>query len=583
MRTPTTHPLSRLACGILTSLLLAAAAGAQTVWNLATDFSLAANPNGAWTYQMEVTPGDDDTAYTPIADNTIHANTIWGTTFATPPVMRTEGTGFWGIGRNDTGATQTSNAVTWAPGEVLFHPKPGFAGSGGRFVITWQAPANMSVDVAWAYAKRMTIGTDGVGMSVLHESGGANTQLRAFGNPEGATGTFDNLAVTTGDKLHFRFDNWVDAGGDITWGDITVTQLSAPGPSIASFTSNPGVVAAAGAPVTFDWQVGGLPLDSLVITPGNIDVLPLTNASGMGSYALNPAPGVNTEYTLTAIKGAVTRQRKVFVIVRIVDPNAIFSGDFESFTAPAGNFNGGQFQSGLVVAHSGNVTGWTKAGGGTVHVVDRANLVGGTNPRDFSVMIWQDNVITQAAAVSGSNASGAAYAVGFDAGPAVYQAPSQQTGATDGILIEVLRADGSVLATHTHLPGVWAGYPALAGGSFQYIGDGSGDVRLRIGPSAPGSGRFGGTIDNVSIAPATTAPIEFISISRNPATGAVTFTFTSVNGVNYEVWATSNLANPPAAWEQLDDEVVGTGNSTPFTDSVLAPTNSRLFYQVRRP
>jgi hypothetical protein len=30
-------------------------------------------------------------------------------------------------------------------------------------------------------------------------------------------------------------------------------------------------------------------------------------------------------------------------------------------------------------------------------------------------------------------------------------------------------------------------------------GDGSGDVRLRIGPSAFGSGHFGGTIDNVRL------------------------------------------------------------------------------------
>ncbi len=644
------------------SMLLAASASAQTVWNLATDFSLASNPNGAWTCQMEVTPGDDDTAYTPINVQRT-ANVIWGTTFATSPVMQAEASGFWGIGRNDTGVTQTSASVTWAPGEVLFHPKPDFGGSGGRFVITWEAPGNMSIDVDWAYAKRMTIGVNGVGMGVLHQNGATNTQLRALGNPEGATGAFDNLAVQAGDKLHFRFDNWGDAGGDITWADITVTQLSTGGPSIASFTANPGTLADAGEAVTFNWEVGGVPFDSLAITPGNINVLPLTNGSGLGSYVLNPGPNGTTEYTLTAMKGVLSAMRRVTVTLPppqitaftltppraaageaaqfawqvqrpvtalvltpgnidllahtdaggsgtftltpgpgaltvytltasrgtsvstaqtsrgINDPNAIFLGDFESFTAPAGNFNGGQFQSGLVVAHSGNLTDWLKSGGGTVHVVDRANLVGGTNPRDFAVMIWQDNVITQATAVAGSNASGAPYKVSFEAGSGVYQAPSQATGSADGILIEILRADNSVLATHTHLPGVWAGYPTLAGGSFEYTGDGTGDVRLRIGPSSFNSGRFGGTIDNVSIAPVNAAPLDFTSISRNPATGAVTFSFNSINGVTYEVWATSN----PPAWEQLDDEVVGTGSSTQFTDSFLAPTNARLFYQVRRP
>ena len=255
----------------------------------------------------------------------------------------------------------------------------------------------------------------------------------------------------------------------------------------------------------------------------------------------------------------------------------IFSDDFASFAN--GNFNGGQFQSGLVVAYGGNLTDWDKVGGGVVHAVDRANVFGsGNNPSDFAVMIWQDNVITQLMAVAGSNAAGTPYSVFFDAGPAVYQAPGQTTSATDGILIEVLRADDSVLATHTHLPGAWAGVLALAGTSFQYTGDGSGDIRLRIGPSAPGSGRFGGTIDNVSIAPASPSLLQISSISRHATTLAATLTFSSVSGVTYEVWASPDLK----VWQQLDDEVIGTGSVTEWTDTFLAPANPRVFYQVRR-
>jgi hypothetical protein len=43
----------------------------------------------------------------------------------------------------------------------------------------------------------------------------------------------------------------------------------------------------------------------------------------------------------------------------------MFSVDFESFTAPAGNFNGGpsgQVGTGLDLAHSGSLTGWSKSG-----------------------------------------------------------------------------------------------------------------------------------------------------------------------------------------------------------------------------
>ena len=83
----------------------------------------------------------------------------------------------------------------------------------------------------------------------------------------------------------------------------------------------------------------------------------------------------------------------------------IFSDDFASFAN--GNFNGGQFQSGLVVAYGGNLTDWDKAGGGVVHAVDRANVFGsGNNPSDFAVMIWQDTVMTQVVAVAASNAVG---------------------------------------------------------------------------------------------------------------------------------------------------------------------------------
>ncbi len=191
----------------------------------------------------------------------------------------------------------------------------------------------------------------------------------------------------------------------------------------------------------------------------------------------------------------------------------IFSEDFESFTAPAGNFNGGpsgQVGTGLDLAFSGSLTGWSKSGAGTVHIVDSANLwsAGGpSNPRNFAVMLWQDNVITQAAGIAGSNDSGTGYIIDFLAAPAVYEAPSQQTGASDGIRIEVLRAsDNTVLHNFVHQPGAFVSNPGDLGlslGSFTYTGDGSGDIKFRIGPSAFNVGRFGGAIDDLQLSVAT--------------------------------------------------------------------------------
>jgi len=434
---------------------------------------------------------------------------------------------------------------------------------------------------------------------------------------------------------------------------------------IASFTATPSVLGDAGEAVTFDWLVSGLPLDSLVITPGDIDVLENTDGAGEGSFPFNPGPDGTTEYTLTAGKDDLRVERKVTVTLPapeivsfeimptragpgdaamfswevglpvttlmltlgdidllphtdaggigsftlasgpdepttytltatrgtsvstasatrlISDPNAIFFDDFGSFTVPnPANFNGGQFGSGLVVAFGGDLVGWDKAGGGVVHAVDQANVFAvDNNPPDFSVMIWQDNVITLASAIPGSNQSGVPYSVSFGVGPAVYQVGVQQTGETDGILIEILRADDSVLVTHTQVPGAWAGAPTLVADSFDYVGDGSGDIRVRIGSSESGSARFGGTIDNVSIAPANTGPFQVTDIVRDPQTFVATITFNTVDGAIYAVWGSPDLQS----WQELDDSVVGTGDSTQFADSIFAPANLRYYYQVRRP
>ncbi|MCJ7826795.1 MAG: VCBS repeat-containing protein, partial [Demequinaceae bacterium] len=49
-----------------------------------------------------------------------------------------------------------------------------------------------------------------------------------------------------------------------------------------------------------------------------------------------------------------------------------------------------------------------------------------------------------------------------------------------GLLIEVLRGDNSVLASHTYSPGAWTGNMAFASDSFQYTGDGTGNVAAPV-------------------------------------------------------------------------------------------------------
>jgi len=183
------------------------------------------------------------------------------------------------------------------------------------------------------------------------------------------------------------------------------------------------------------------------------------------------------------------------------------------------NFNGGQYQSNLVVAYAGNLIGWDEAGNGTVHIVDVANVYGSaTNTPNYVIMFWVDNIITQTTAVSNSNVANTQYVVTFKAGPAVYQISGQATQATasDGIVFEVLRANNTVLATSTYLPGAWAGYPTLTSSSFNYTGDGTGDVRIRIKTVSSSTNRFGGCVDDVVITRNYITPTE-LTISGDVA------------------------------------------------------------------
>ena len=395
------------------------------------------------------------------------------------------------------------------------------------------------------------------------------------------------------------------------------------GPGITSFTATPSTLADSEDPVTFDWTVTNLPLDSLVITPGDIDVLGDTDGAGVGSYLLNPGPNGTTEYTLTATKGLDVVTANVTVTLPppaiisfaaspmpvvsggdltlswdviepfttltldpggidvsgstvggvgsilvnptatttytltatrgtstsnatakgvVVSANAIFS---EHFNGYAGTQNATQYQTGLEIAFGGTVTGWSNAGAGTMHAVDLANLGGESNPSDWAIMFFQDNVITQSSGIV-ANDSGASYEVTFEFGTAVYAGDNagqiaQRTMTGDGLLVEVLRADDSVLASQSFLPGAWddpSNHNLDAGlqGALAYVGDGTGDVRLRIGPDGSyDSGRFEGTIDNICVNLVSSGSISIDSFTATPSTltdagDAVTFDWTITGG-----------------------------------------------------
>lgn len=122
----------------------------------------------------------------------------------------------------------------------------------------------------------------------------------------------------------------------------------------------------------------------------------------------------------------------------------------------------------------------------------------------------QANALTLKSGID-TNQDGREYRVSFAAGPSVWAGASQATANGDGLLVQVLRENGTALAWHVHRPGVWSGKAdaqKLKAASFVYTGDGTGDVKLQI-TSSDYTGRFGGAIDDLTIVEADTLRVVF--------------------------------------------------------------------------
>jgi len=183
----------------------------------------------------------------------------------------------------------------------------------------------------------------------------------------------------------------------------------------------------------------------------------------------------------------------------------IYYDDFSDYYN--GNQNATQCDTGLLLSCcGGELHGWTVAGANAIHAV---NLNGVSQ---YAAMIWDggtENQITSTGIVA--NASNVAYKVSFMSGPAVYANCAQATPADHGLLISVLRTDGSTLAAYTNLVGAWAQSETLTNGSFTYVGDGSGPIQIQITglPGTSGDGFFSGAINDVGVAP--------VSVTNPPA------------------------------------------------------------------
>ena len=176
-------------------------------------------------------------------------------------------------------------------------------------------------------------------------------------------------------------------------------------------------------------------------------------------------------------------------------PVAIFSEDFNSITQTN---TGTQAHTGLTLGAWDSLTGWTWSGTNAVHDVDRILGVG----KDIAVSFYSNNEITLNTGFA-ANASGVVYTMTFDLGPSVWAAAYQASNSTDGLLVSLIRANGTTVASTTQLAGAWNGtstaQDAMTSRTFVYTGDGTGGVRIKISSINPSADRFGGAIDNIVV------------------------------------------------------------------------------------
>ena len=236
MKTPTTRRFLFVLLASAGMAMFPARAQAAT-YSLAGDFSYTENrADSVWSFRL-VDGAQQTPAFLPLLTSTNrNAKTLWGPDFAAPPAMWSEGSGYWGIGKNTTGVAQTGSGVTWAPGEVLLHPKGGAAPAG--LAIVWTAPTKTVLDVNYTFSRCMAQG-NGVGYELIKRSGGADAVLANDAVGSSLTRTLQGVSVAAGDQLIFRFDTLGDPSGDITKAAIEITPAAGPAVAVTPVAVTP--------------------------------------------------------------------------------------------------------------------------------------------------------------------------------------------------------------------------------------------------------------------------------------------------------------------------------------------------------
>jgi len=229
MKIPYHNSLFTKTLGHCVSAILPCLSCTAGTWSLVDDFDLANNGvSNPWSYGTDQVAGEP-VQFVALTANTRDANNLWGTDIGSPPTMWSDATGYWGIGRNDSGVVQTATGdLTWNPGEVLLQPQNAIP---GRLVIAWTAPLDTTIDFNYTFERPWPTGN--VGYQLVSRIGGVDTVVEEFAGSNNTNlgpiiGSQTGLAVSTGDQLFWRIDSWGAGGAD---GDITKASIEIQSPN----------------------------------------------------------------------------------------------------------------------------------------------------------------------------------------------------------------------------------------------------------------------------------------------------------------------------------------------------------------
>jgi hypothetical protein len=210
------HGLRVFVVSLIFSMLSLASAQAQ-IYDAAADFSGTENPNGVWSYGYlapDIVP--DPTTFTSYLesfkpDDTNPPDTldVWRIPSQIDP----------NVIHNGTATPVTISLVTWAPGQLSFHPGP----NGEYSVVRWTAPIAGTYIIAATFTGIDALPTS-TDVHILHNSG---VLFEGIVNDYQIPHAFSTMqAVATGDTIDFIVGR--GPNGDYTFDstalDVTITR-----------------------------------------------------------------------------------------------------------------------------------------------------------------------------------------------------------------------------------------------------------------------------------------------------------------------------------------------------------------------